>query len=73
MIVANYIALIILLFGGLNWGLMGLFWFNLVSFICMGNRTIERIIYVLVLLSVIWLIISACISGGIVLTTALAR
>ncbi len=73
MIIANYIALIILLFGGLNWGLMGLFWFNLVSFICMGNRVIERIIYVLVLLSVIWLIISACIDGGIILTTALAR
>lgn len=73
MIIANYIALIILLFGGLNWGLMGIFWFNLVSFICMGNRVIERIIYVLVLLSVIWLIISACIDGGIVLTTALAR
>ncbi len=57
--------------GGLNWGLVGLFNFNLVAFICMGNRVIERIIYIIVLLATIWLIISAAIDGGIVLTNAL--
>lgn len=68
MIIANYIALIILLLGGLNWGIIGIFNFNLIAWICMGSKILERIIYVLVLLSTIWLIISACIDGGIMLT-----
>ena len=71
MIIANYIAFIILLLGGLNWGLVGLFNFNLVAWISMGNRMVERIIYILVLIATIWLIISAVIDGGIVLTNAL--
>lgn len=71
MIIANYIALIILMIGGLNWGLVGLFNFNLVAWICMGNRIIERIIYILVLLATIWLIIASAIDGGILLTSAL--
>ena len=71
MIVANYIALIILLIGGLNWGLVGLFNFNLVAWISMGNRIVERIIYILVLIATIWLIIASAIDGGIVLTNAL--
>ena len=73
MIIANYIALIILMIGGINWGLVGLSNFNLVAWISMGNRIIERIIYILVLLATIWLIISSAISGGILLTTALKR
>ncbi len=68
MVIANYIALILLLIGGLNWGLMGLFAFNLVLWCCFRNTIIARIIYVLVLIAAIWLIISAAISGGIVLT-----
>ena len=68
MIVANYIALIILLIGGLNWGLFGLFNFNLVSWICFRISILARIIYVLVFISAIWLIISACIDGAILLT-----
>ena len=71
MIVANYIALIILLIGGLNWVLVGLFNFNLVAWISMGNRIVERIIYILVLIATIWLIIASAIDGGIVLTNAL--
>lgn len=73
MIIANYIALILLLIGGLNWGLVGIFNFNLVAFICMGCRIAERIIYILVLLATIWLIISAAIDGGILLATGFTR
>lgn len=73
MIIANWIAWIILLIGGLNWGLVGLFNWNLVAWICMGSRIAERIIYILVLISTIWLIISAAIDGGIVLSTFLRR
>lgn len=67
MIIANYIALILLLIGGLNWGLIGLFGFNLVKFICMKNKTISRLIYILVLIATIWLIIAASLDGGILL------
>ena len=73
MVIANYIALILLLIGGLNWGLVGIFNFNLVAWICIGSRIIERIIYILVLLATIWLIISACIDGGILLASNFAR
>lgn len=73
MIIANWIAWILLLIGGLNWGLVGLFNWNLVAWISMGSRIVERIIYILVLLATIWLIISAAINGGIVLASYLGR
>lgn len=67
MVIANYIALILLLIGGLNWGLIGLFNFNLVAWIFQKFEMGARIVYVLVALTAIWLIISACIDGGILL------
>ncbi len=49
------IALIILVIGGLNWGSIGLFQFDLVSFIFGGQSAVlSRIIYTLVALSAIW-------------------
>ena len=68
MIVANYIAYILVLIGGLNWGLVGLFNFNLVAWICMGSRLAERIIYILVLVATIWLIIAPMIAGALYFT-----
>ena len=68
MIVANYIAYILVLIGGLNWGLVGLFNFNLVAAVSMGSKTVERIIYILVLLATIWLIIAPIIDGGLLLS-----
>lgn len=51
------IALIILVIGGLNWGSIGLFQFDLVSFIFGGQSAIlSRIIYTLVALSAVWCI-----------------
>lgn len=45
----NVISLILLVIGGLNWGLVGLFQFDLVAAIFGGgNTTLSRIIYVLV-------------------------
>ena len=73
MIIANYIAFILLLIGGLNWGLVGIFDWNLVAWISMGSKVIERIIYILVLLATIWLIISAAIIGGILLANNFQR
>lgn len=49
----NTIAMILLVVGGLNWGLVGAFDFNLVDAIFGSMETVERIIYVLVGLSAI--------------------
>ncbi|MDE6583308.1 MAG: DUF378 domain-containing protein [Clostridia bacterium] len=65
MIIANYIAYVLTIIGALNWGLVGIFDFNLVSWICMGYRNGWAIaIYVLIMLAAIWLIISPIISRG---------
>ncbi|EPX85186.1 hypothetical protein ruthe_01778 [Rubellimicrobium thermophilum DSM 16684] len=48
MSVLRWIALILLIVGGLNWGLVGLFGFNLVNAIFGAVPLIERLIYVVV-------------------------
>ncbi len=55
--IINKIALILVIVGALNWGLVGLFSFDLVAWICGGAATIlARIIYTLVALAGIWCI-----------------
>ena len=44
----DYTALIITVIGAVNWGLIGLFRFNLVSFLFGDMTWISRIIYILV-------------------------
>ena len=45
----NIIALVLLIVGGINWGLFGLFQFDLVAYLFGGATTaIARIVYVLV-------------------------
>lgn len=51
------IALIILIIGGLNWGSIGLFGFDIVGFFFGGQAAIvSRIIFVVVALAAIWCI-----------------
>lgn len=51
------IALILSIIGGLNWGLVGIFQFDLVAWIGGGQSgVISRIIYILVGLAAIWCI-----------------
>lgn len=51
------IALTLLIIGGLNWGSVGIFQFDLVAWICGGQTgIISRIVYILVGLSAIWCI-----------------
>lgn len=51
------IALILTIIGGLNWGLIGIFQFDLVAWIFGGQSgIISRIIYTLVALGAIWCI-----------------
>lgn len=55
--VLNKIALIIAIIGTLNWGLVGLFSFDAVAWICGGAGTVlARIIYTIVALAGIWCI-----------------
>lgn len=51
------IALILLIVGGINWGSIGLFQFDIVAWICGGqDAIISRIIYTIVGLAAIWCI-----------------
>ncbi|MBQ7973744.1 MAG: DUF378 domain-containing protein [Clostridia bacterium] len=65
MIIANIISLIVLFIGGLNWGLVGIFNFNLVDWIFGGHNAGSITIYVLVLIATIWLITSLIWHGSI--------
>ena len=46
--VVDWIALILLIIGGLNWGLVGLFDFNLVAAIFGAASILSKIIYIVV-------------------------
>ncbi len=57
MMIMNKIALAVAIIGTLNWGLVGLFSFDLVAWLCGGAGTVlARIIYVAVALAGIWCI-----------------
>ncbi len=61
--IVNTLAKILLIIGGLNWGLIGLFQFNLVNVIFGNMEAIARIIYVLVGLAALYKI-AFWIKGG---------
>ena len=53
--VMDKIALTLLIIGGLTWGSVGLFQFDLVAFACGGSASmISRVVYTLVGLSAVW-------------------
>jgi len=52
----DWIAIILLIIGGLNWGLVGLFNFDLVAAIFGDMSTLSRIVYTLVGLSGLYMI-----------------
>ncbi len=57
MMIVNKIALALAIIGALNWGLVGLFTFDLVAWICGGSTTVvARIIYTLVAIAGIFCI-----------------
>lgn len=63
------IALILTIIGGINWGLIGIFQFDLVAWIFGGQSAIlSRVIYTLVALGAIWcisfLFSDRCCSNG---------
>ena len=56
--IVNLIALILLVVGGLNWGLVGLFNFDLVAILLGTMSVLARVVYALVGLSAIVVAIS---------------
>ena len=67
MIIANIVSYILVLLGAVNWGLYGIFDFNLVSAIFMGDRSVGAIItYIIIALAAIWLIIYTVWGGATV-------
>ena len=51
------IALVLLVIGGLNWGLVGIFQFDLVSWLFGGTGAVlSRAVYILVAISALWCI-----------------
>jgi uncharacterized protein len=50
----DWIALLLMIVGGINWGLVGLFNFDLVAAIFGSMTTVSRIVYVLVALAALY-------------------
>ncbi len=66
MVIVNLISYILVLVGALNWGMFGIFDFNLVSAIFMGPRAVGAVIvYSLIAVAALWLIISPFITHGV--------
>lgn len=55
----DWVALILVVIGGLNWGLVGLFGFDLVAWLFVSIPIIGTIIYILVGLAAIYMIVWA--------------
>lgn len=55
--IVNTLTLVLLIVGGLNWGLVGLFGFDLVAAIFGAMSPLSRIVYTLVGASALWQIV----------------
>jgi uncharacterized membrane protein YuzA (DUF378 family) len=60
----DWIAMTLLIVGGINWGLVGLFSFNLVAAIFGEMSALSRIVYVLVGLSAVYSIFTSMKMSG---------
>jgi uncharacterized membrane protein YuzA (DUF378 family) len=50
----NILTLILLIVGGLNWGLVGLFNFDLVAAVFGPGSLLSRVVYIVVGVSAVW-------------------
>lgn len=53
----DWVALVLVIIGGLNWALVGLFSFDLVATIFGDMSVLSRIVYVLVGLSAVYMLV----------------
>ncbi len=54
--ILDWVTVVLVIIGGINWGLVGLFGFDLVAFIFGLMTVLSRIVYILVGLSAIYMI-----------------
>jgi uncharacterized membrane protein YuzA (DUF378 family) len=52
--IVNLVTLLLVIVGGLNWGLVGLFSFDLVAAIFGSGSALARLVYILVGVSAVW-------------------
>ena len=52
--IIDIIALVLVIVGAINWGLIGIFNFNLVETLFGGYTVLSRIVYILVGISGLW-------------------
>ena len=62
MIIANIVLLSIMILGCINWFLVGVFSWNLITWI-FGLSIFTRILYAIVGLAGIWMLIQLCLRG----------
>lgn len=60
----DWLAMILIVIGGLNWGLVGLFDFDLVALIFGDMSSFSRLVYIVVGVSAIYMIIEALVKSG---------
>lgn len=70
--VFSVIALILTIVGALNWLSIGIFGFNVVTWVSFGMGWVERLLYVLVGLSGVFMIIWLCLSKARMADNAIA-
>jgi len=61
--VVDWIALVLVIVGGLNWGLVGIFKFDLVAWIFGDMSVVSRIVYILVGIAAVYMAIIAAKLG----------
>lgn len=62
--VLDYIALVLIIVGGLNWGLVGAFNYNLVDGLFGVQSVISTIVYILVGISALYAAVSLALKAG---------
>lgn len=62
--VFSVIALVLTVVGALNWLCIGIFGFNFVNWVTFGMLWLERLLYILVGLSGIYMLVWLCVSRG---------
>ena len=55
----DWVAIVLVIIGGLNWGLIGLFSFDLVAAVCGSMSILSRTIYTLVGIAAVYMVVIA--------------
>ncbi len=61
---AHRVAWALVIIGGINWGLIGFFGFNLVAELLGSVPTLERVVYAIVGLAAVYLLVMKAQSSG---------